>query len=249
MAYRVRFYMEMNAREAMHVIELRSAPQGHPAYRRVCQRMHTLIAERAGHHAIAEAMRFADHSEVALERLNAERALEARRAGGGRHPRIVTPVFSHQLDVRFRNCDPMGHVNNAVYLTYLEQARFHHWRASGLAGQHQPSAPAAPTPRPHARSDPRPRGDHYRRPAKYADVASTSASRAIGRTSFTYEYEIHDDADPLVATAKTVIVRFDYAAGKARCRSREELKAALTRTVEVTAPEVTEAAEGTDLGS
>ena len=35
MAYRVRFYMEMNAREAMHVIELRTAPQGHPAYRRI----------------------------------------------------------------------------------------------------------------------------------------------------------------------------------------------------------------------
>jgi thymidylate synthase ThyX len=80
MAYRVRFYMDMNAREAMHVIELRSAPQGHPAYRRVCQRMHTLIADRAGHRAIAAAMQFADHSEVALERLNAERALEARRA-------------------------------------------------------------------------------------------------------------------------------------------------------------------------
>ena len=79
MAYRVRFYMEMNAREAMHVIELRSAPQGHPAYRRVCQRMHVLIAEQAGHRAIAGAMRFADHSDVALERLNAERALEARR--------------------------------------------------------------------------------------------------------------------------------------------------------------------------
>jgi thymidylate synthase ThyX len=80
MAYRVRFYMDMNAREAMHVIELRSAPQGHPAYRRVCQQMHTLIAERAGHRAIAAAMQFVDHSEVALERLNAERALEARRA-------------------------------------------------------------------------------------------------------------------------------------------------------------------------
>jgi thymidylate synthase ThyX len=80
MAYRIRFYMEMNAREAMHVIELRSAPQGHPAYRRVCQQMHRLIAEQAGHRAIAEAMSFADHSEVELERLNAERALEARRA-------------------------------------------------------------------------------------------------------------------------------------------------------------------------
>jgi Thymidylate synthase complementing protein len=80
MAYRVRFYMEMNAREAMHVIELRSAPQGHPAYRRVCQEMHRLIAEQAGHRAVADAMRFADHSEVELERLSAERALEKKRA-------------------------------------------------------------------------------------------------------------------------------------------------------------------------
>jgi thymidylate synthase ThyX len=79
MAYRVRFYMEMNAREAMHVIELRSAPQGHPAYRRVCQQMHTLISEVAGHKAIADAMTFADHSVVELERLGSERALEKKR--------------------------------------------------------------------------------------------------------------------------------------------------------------------------
>ena len=80
MVYRVRFYMEMNAREAMHVIELRSAPQGHPAYRRVCQQMHTLISEVAGHGAVAAAMRFADHSDVELERLGSERALERKRA-------------------------------------------------------------------------------------------------------------------------------------------------------------------------
>jgi thymidylate synthase ThyX len=79
MAYRVRFYMEMNAREAMHLIELRTAPQGHPAYRRVCQQMHTLIRERAGHHAIAAAMQFVDHSQVELERLGSERALERKR--------------------------------------------------------------------------------------------------------------------------------------------------------------------------
>ena len=82
MAYRVRFYMDMNAREAMHLIELRTAPQGHPAYRRVCQQMHTLIAERAGHRAIAAAMQFADHSEVELERLKSERALEKKRGAG-----------------------------------------------------------------------------------------------------------------------------------------------------------------------
>jgi thymidylate synthase ThyX len=80
MAYRVRFYMDMNAREAMHVIELRTTPQGHPSYRRVCQRMHRLIAEHAGHRALAAAMTFADHSEVELERLDAERAAERRRA-------------------------------------------------------------------------------------------------------------------------------------------------------------------------
>jgi thymidylate synthase ThyX len=83
MAYRVRFYMEMNAREAMHVIELRTAPQGHPSYRRICQSMHTAIANAAGHHAIAAAMQFADHSEVELERLQSERALEQKRARVG----------------------------------------------------------------------------------------------------------------------------------------------------------------------
>ena len=79
MAYRVRFYMEMNAREAMHLIELRTAPQGHPAYRRVCQKMHRLIDERAGHHAVAAAMKYVDHSAVELERLGSERALEGKR--------------------------------------------------------------------------------------------------------------------------------------------------------------------------
>jgi thymidylate synthase ThyX len=80
MAYRVRFYMDMNAREAMHVIELRTAPQGHPSYRRVCQAMHRAIAETAGHRAIANAMQYADHSEVELERLQQERTMERKRA-------------------------------------------------------------------------------------------------------------------------------------------------------------------------
>lgn len=80
LAFRVRFYLQMNAREAMHVLELRTGPQGHPAYRRVCQEMHRLIAEQAGHRAIAEAMCFVDHRPVTLERREAERNREARRA-------------------------------------------------------------------------------------------------------------------------------------------------------------------------
>jgi thymidylate synthase ThyX len=89
MAYRVRFYMDMNAREAMHVIELRTAPQGHPAYRRVCQQMHRLIAEHAGHRAIAASMIYVDHSEVELERLKAERELERKRARPAPDPQAI----------------------------------------------------------------------------------------------------------------------------------------------------------------
>jgi hypothetical protein len=51
-------------------------------YRRVCQTMHRLIAEQAGHRAIAGAMAFADHERVDLERLEAERRTEARRQRG-----------------------------------------------------------------------------------------------------------------------------------------------------------------------
>jgi thymidylate synthase ThyX len=82
LAYKVRFTMQMNAREAMHMLELRSGPQGHPAYREVAQDMHRLIAEEAGHHAVAEIMRYVDHSpEPSLERLESERRAEARREG------------------------------------------------------------------------------------------------------------------------------------------------------------------------
>ena len=51
MAYRIRFYMRMNAREAMHVIELRTSPQGHPAHTGgSVERMHRKsIADEAGH--------------------------------------------------------------------------------------------------------------------------------------------------------------------------------------------------------
>ena len=80
LGFRVRYAMQMNAREAMHLIELRSGPQGHPAYRRVAQEMHRLIAEEAGHRALAAAMSFVDHGQVGLERLDAERRAEARRS-------------------------------------------------------------------------------------------------------------------------------------------------------------------------
>lgn len=77
MAYRVRFVMQMNAREAMHLIELRSSPQGHPAYRAVAHAMHAEIAQV--HPLVAELMTHVDHSSVDLERLEAERSAERKR--------------------------------------------------------------------------------------------------------------------------------------------------------------------------
>ena len=53
LAYRVRYSLQLNAREAMHLLELRTGPQGHPEYRKVGQQMHRLIAEKAGHRAVA----------------------------------------------------------------------------------------------------------------------------------------------------------------------------------------------------
>ena len=84
LAYRIRYNMTMNAREAMHVCELRSAPQGHPSYRTVAQDMHVQIAELAGHKTVAAMMTFVDHSDEAeLERLDAERRAESRRSAQG----------------------------------------------------------------------------------------------------------------------------------------------------------------------
>lgn len=77
--YKIRFFMDMNAREAFHLIELRTARGGHPDYRRVCQEMHRLIRDQAGHTVIAEAMSFVDYEEYELERLDSERRAEARR--------------------------------------------------------------------------------------------------------------------------------------------------------------------------
>ncbi len=81
MAHRVRFAITMNARELMHLAELRSSPQGHPTYRVVAQQMHRLVAEQARHRGLAEAMRFVVHDGVDLGRLAAEQRSQARRSG------------------------------------------------------------------------------------------------------------------------------------------------------------------------
>jgi hypothetical protein len=84
LAWRIRYSIQLNARAAMQMLELRTTPQGHPSYRRICQRMHTLIAQRAGHTGVADMMSFVDYGAAELERLDAEQALDTRR--GAREP-------------------------------------------------------------------------------------------------------------------------------------------------------------------
>ncbi|OFW11452.1 MAG: hypothetical protein A3H96_00680 [Acidobacteria bacterium RIFCSPLOWO2_02_FULL_67_36] len=116
-------------------------------------------------------------------------------------------IFAHRLEARFRDCDPMGHVNNAVYLTYLEQARFAHWRSLwGFGGDKAaPDIPGVILARVEI---------DYRAPARYGDSLEVRiAITAVGRTSFTYEYEIVD-GPRVVATARSVMVMYDYAANR-----------------------------------
>jgi thymidylate synthase ThyX len=71
LGYRIRFILDLNAREAMQLIELRSGREGHPSYRAVAHEMHARIAEI--HPAVARAMTYVDReTEPRLERILAE---------------------------------------------------------------------------------------------------------------------------------------------------------------------------------
>jgi thymidylate synthase ThyX len=77
LAYRIRYVLELDAREALHLIELRSGREGHPSYRAVALQMREAIA--AVHPGVAAAMTFVDEStEPRLERLLSEMRNEAR---------------------------------------------------------------------------------------------------------------------------------------------------------------------------
>ena len=83
-AYRLRYSMLMNARESMHVIELRSSPNAHPDYSRICREMHRLIKDKAGHYAIADAMRFVGKKDTnEAGRLQEARRLHAKKKKRG----------------------------------------------------------------------------------------------------------------------------------------------------------------------
>jgi len=77
-AYRVRWYMKMNLREAVHIGELRTMPQGHPDYRLIVQEMWRQI-DRV-HPTLARAAAFIDWNTYRLGRLQSEMRTEYKRA-------------------------------------------------------------------------------------------------------------------------------------------------------------------------
>jgi acyl-CoA thioester hydrolase len=112
-------------------------------------------------------------------------------------------VYRHRLSVRFRDCDAMGHVNHAVYFTYLEQCRLIYWRE--LTG----------TPSPYTRVIIARAECDYRSPAHFGDELEIRVKVGeIGRSSFALLYEIAQaGSDRLVASGKTVMVSYDYEKG------------------------------------
>jgi thymidylate synthase ThyX len=75
-AFRVRWRIKLNLREAYHLVELRSARQGHPGYRAIAQEIYRHIS--AVHPALAAGMQFVDMEEYDLERLAAEQRIDAK---------------------------------------------------------------------------------------------------------------------------------------------------------------------------
>lgn len=139
------------------------------------------------------------------------------------------PLLRHRLVVRFSDCDPLGHVNNAVYLTYIEQARIILWRRQ--IGLKWSQRAAQGLPRGEGFILARAEVD-FRAQAHEGDELEVRLSLGkFGRTSATYDYEIeHMSTGVIVAAAKTVQVWFDYDRG-VPVPLTEELKGKLTTPV------------------
>ena len=76
-AYNYPYFMKFNLREACHLIELRTVPQGHVDYRRVAQQMFKQISKV--HPVLSEIMKFVDMKEYDLERFESEKRTEEKR--------------------------------------------------------------------------------------------------------------------------------------------------------------------------
>ncbi|MEF8785798.1 MAG: thioesterase family protein [Haloarculaceae archaeon] len=110
--------------------------------------------------------------------------------------------YETEIDVRFRDCDMMGHVNNAVYATYLEQARVEYIEDVVQEPLMETGGVVA-----NLNLD-------FEQPIDYGDSV-TVAVRAgeLGTSSIPLEYEIRVDGE-VAATGETLMVTFDQEAGK-----------------------------------
>jgi acyl-CoA thioester hydrolase len=126
-------------------------------------------------------------------------------------PRDLPGSFRHRVtvDVRFADTDAMGHVNNAVYLTYCEAARIRYWTdvtGEPVAAGHEGAESLILA---EARIA-------YRAPVFHTEqVTVETRSTRIGTSSFTLEHRLTacppGGAPRLVATSESVMVRYDYA--------------------------------------
>ena len=114
-------------------------------------------------------------------------------------------TVSADIQVRFRDTDAMGHVNNAVYLSYLEIARLEYWRA--LVKRRDWRSLDIVVAR--AEVD-------YRYPATVdMDLVVWVRTVELKRSSFVMEYRVEEKGTGrLIAEARTVQACFNYKAGK-----------------------------------
>jgi acyl-CoA thioester hydrolase len=125
-------------------------------------------------------------------------------------PRDVAGDFAHrvEVDVRFADTDAMGHVNNAVYLTYCEMARIRYWTdvtGEPVAAGHEGAESLILA---EARIT-------YRAPVFHTETVTVETRAThIGRSSFTLEHRLTacppGGSSRLVATSESVMVRYDY---------------------------------------
>ncbi|HEX3686245.1 MAG TPA: thioesterase family protein [Gaiellaceae bacterium] len=108
-------------------------------------------------------------------------------------------MFVHREPVRFRDLDPMGHVNNAVFLTYIESARAAFLQHLGAVQTLEDLAIIV------ARIE-----IDFRAPVRFGDEVEVSVRVSrFGEKSFDLEHELRV-GDTLAAEAKTVLVTYDY---------------------------------------
>lgn len=113
--------------------------------------------------------------------------------------------FAISVRVRFRDVDVIGHVNNAVYFTYMEQARTEYWmQLFHLKDLSQLAFIVA-----HAECD-------FKIPARFRDELEISIrTTSVRNSSFVWEYEIRNSANgEVMATGKTIQVYYDYSQQK-----------------------------------